>query len=115
MLGIRELSVNGYMNIFFRCVGCQVLLKQALLVSKLQYYCNVVLIPTFYLIGISKTVVIKCVIRINRSERRNVNMEFSYLSPFVFTKILLPLMVETARQPGTDVRIINVSGGDYCR
>ena len=38
-------------------------------------------------------------------------MEFSYLSPFVFTKTLLPLMMETARQPGTDVRIVNVSKG----
>ena len=75
---------------------------------------DIVLIPSFYLTGMSKTVVIKCVVPIECSAHRHVNMEFSYLSPVVFTKILVPLMVETARQPGTDVRIVNVSGGD-CR
>lgn len=32
----------------------------------------------------------------------------SYLSPFAFTQALLPLLVETAKQPGSDVRIVNV-------
>jgi len=33
---------------------------------------------------------------------------FSYLSPFAFTHALLPLLVATAKQPGSDVRIVNV-------
>ena len=33
---------------------------------------------------------------------------FSYLSPFAFTQTLLPLLVATAKQPGSDVRIVNV-------
>jgi len=34
---------------------------------------------------------------------------FSHVSPFVFTNRLLPLLKETAEQPGADVRIVNVS------
>jgi hypothetical protein len=33
----------------------------------------------------------------------------SYLSHFLFTEMLLPLMIETSKQEGSDVRIINVS------
>jgi len=33
----------------------------------------------------------------------------NHFSPFVFTKTLIPLMIETARQPGTDVRIVNLT------
>lgn len=33
----------------------------------------------------------------------------NYISPFIFTNTLLPLMEETARQPDSDVRIVNVS------
>jgi NAD(P)-dependent dehydrogenase (short-subunit alcohol dehydrogenase family) len=32
----------------------------------------------------------------------------SYLSPWAFTQTLLPLLIETAKQPGSDVRIVNV-------
>lgn len=32
----------------------------------------------------------------------------SYISPFVFTQHLLPILKETAREPGSDVRIVNV-------
>jgi hypothetical protein len=98
------------MNSFFKHVGCLAFLKRALLVSQLiSLLADIVLIPSFYLTGMSKTVVIKCVVPIKCSDCGHANMEFSYLSPVVFTKILVPLMVETARQPGTDVRIINVS------
>jgi len=37
------------------------------------------------------------------------NPRFSYLAPFVFTKVLLPLMTTTSRLPGADVRIVHVS------
>ena len=33
---------------------------------------------------------------------------YSHIGPFIFTKALLPLMAETARLPGADVRIIVV-------
>ncbi|TDL29008.1 NAD-P-binding protein [Rickenella mellea] len=33
----------------------------------------------------------------------------NYLSPFVFTQTLLPCLYRTAAEPGTDVRIVNVS------
>ncbi|CAL1709029.1 unnamed protein product [Somion occarium] len=36
-------------------------------------------------------------------------MVVNHLSPFVFTITLLPLLKETAKLPGTDVRIVNVS------
>lgn len=32
----------------------------------------------------------------------------SYLSPFAFTQTLLPLLIATAKQPGSDVRVVNV-------
>jgi hypothetical protein len=38
----------------------------------------------------------------------------SYLSPFAFTQALLPLLVETAKQPGSDVRIVNVRSPVVC-
>jgi len=33
----------------------------------------------------------------------------NYISPFVFTRTLLPLLTATAQQPNSDVRIVNVS------
>jgi len=36
-------------------------------------------------------------------------MMINHVSPFVFTKTLLPLMEKTAKEDGADVRIINVS------
>ncbi|CAL1696221.1 unnamed protein product [Somion occarium] len=36
-------------------------------------------------------------------------MVINHLSPFVFTKVLSPLLEKTAREPGSDVRIVNVS------
>lgn len=36
-------------------------------------------------------------------------MVVNYLSPFVFTRTLLPLLEQTAKEPGADVRIVNVS------
>lgn len=33
----------------------------------------------------------------------------SYISPFVFTQTLLPLLTSAAREPDSDVRIVNVS------
>jgi len=33
----------------------------------------------------------------------------NYLSPFAFTQALLPLLVATAKQPGSDVRIVNLA------
>ncbi|KAK2463807.1 hypothetical protein APHAL10511_004112 [Amanita phalloides] len=33
----------------------------------------------------------------------------NHISPFVFTRTLIPLMSDTARQTGTDVRIVNLS------
>ena len=32
----------------------------------------------------------------------------SHISPFLFTKTLLPLMKKAASEPGSDVRIVNV-------
>jgi hypothetical protein len=32
----------------------------------------------------------------------------SHISPFLFTKTLLPVMKKTALDPGSDVRIVNV-------
>jgi hypothetical protein len=32
----------------------------------------------------------------------------SYLSPFAFSQTLLPLLIATAKQPGSDVRVVNV-------
>lgn len=40
--------------------------------------------------------------------RAVLNVNPSYLSPFAFTQTLLPLLIETAKQPGSDVRIVNV-------
>ncbi|EIW55471.1 NAD-P-binding protein [Trametes versicolor FP-101664 SS1] len=37
------------------------------------------------------------------------NMVVNHFSPFVFTKALLPLLTETAKEPGSDVRIVIVS------
>jgi len=33
----------------------------------------------------------------------------NYLSPFIFTQTLIPLLQETAKEPNSDVRIVNVS------
>ncbi|KIK70104.1 hypothetical protein GYMLUDRAFT_994181 [Collybiopsis luxurians FD-317 M1] len=33
----------------------------------------------------------------------------NYLSPFVFTRTLLPVLTSTANEPGSDVRIVNVA------
>ncbi|KZT38151.1 NAD(P)-binding protein [Sistotremastrum suecicum HHB10207 ss-3] len=37
----------------------------------------------------------------------------NYLSPFLYTKTLIPLLEKTAQMPGTDVRIVNVSSGAH--
>ncbi|KAL1939523.1 hypothetical protein VTO73DRAFT_9834 [Trametes versicolor] len=39
------------------------------------------------------------------------NMLVNHVSPFVFTKTLLPLLSETAKKPESDVRIVVVSSG----
>jgi len=33
---------------------------------------------------------------------------YSHISPFLFTRTLLPVMEKTASEPGSDVRIVNV-------
>ncbi|TCD60880.1 hypothetical protein EIP91_009371 [Steccherinum ochraceum] len=38
-------------------------------------------------------------------------MMVNHVSPFVFTRTLLPLLKETAKDPAADVRIVNVSSG----
>ncbi|KAJ7579086.1 NAD-P-binding protein [Mycena floridula] len=38
-----------------------------------------------------------------------VNNAGIYISPFIFTRTLLPLLTTTALQPGSDVRIVNVA------
>ncbi|KAH8097016.1 NAD-P-binding protein [Cristinia sonorae] len=38
-------------------------------------------------------------------------MMVNHLSPFVFTLTLLPLLTRTASEPGSDVRIVNLSSG----
>ena len=35
-------------------------------------------------------------------------MGYSHISPFLFTRTLLPVMEKTASEPGSDVRIVNV-------
>jgi len=37
------------------------------------------------------------------------SMVVNHISPFIFTKTLLPVMKKTALEPGSDVRIVNVS------
>ena len=37
-----------------------------------------------------------------------VGLWFSYISPFLFTRTLLPLLTETAQEAESDVRIVNV-------
>ncbi|KAI0372109.1 NAD-P-binding protein [Pilatotrama ljubarskyi] len=37
------------------------------------------------------------------------NMLVNHVSPFIFTKTLLPLLTQTAKEPGSDVRIVMVS------
>ncbi|KAI0360523.1 NAD-P-binding protein [Trametes cingulata] len=37
------------------------------------------------------------------------NMLVNHVSPFVFTKTLLPLLTQTAKEPGSDVRVVVVS------
>lgn len=37
------------------------------------------------------------------------SMVINHISPFLFTRTLLPLLESTARQPGSDVRIVNVA------
>jgi len=37
------------------------------------------------------------------------SMVINHISPFLFTKTLLPVMERTASEPGSDVRIVNVS------
>lgn len=46
---------------------------------------------------------------LRRFIRAEANPLSSHISPFVFTQTLLPLLKQTAQQPGADVRIINVS------
>ncbi|KZP08212.1 NAD-binding protein [Athelia psychrophila] len=43
------------------------------------------------------------------SDGLSENMTVNYLSPFLFTNTLLPLMTTTSRLPDSDVRIVNVS------
>lgn len=40
---------------------------------------------------------------------------YSHISPFLFTRTLLPVMEKTASEPGSDVRIVNVraTAGGY--
>ncbi|KAG6879837.1 hypothetical protein C0992_010795 [Termitomyces sp. T32_za158] len=37
----------------------------------------------------------------------------NYISPFVFTRTLLPLLMETAKEPNSDVRIVNLTSIAY--
>lgn len=69
---------------------------------------HIILIPSFYFTGMSKIVITKYVVPDEHSACREANMNSSHLSPFVFTKTLIPLMMKTACLPGTDVRIVNV-------
>ncbi|KAF8632873.1 hypothetical protein AX17_004721 [Amanita inopinata Kibby_2008] len=47
------------------------------------------------------------------SDGVSVVVTVNHIGPFVFTRTLLPLLTETARQPGSDVRIINLSSTMY--
>jgi len=42
-------------------------------------------------------------------------MGYSHISPFLFTKTLVPVLENTALQPGSDVRIVNVCAVPYLR
>jgi hypothetical protein len=44
---------------------------------------------------------------------RYIWMGYSHISPFLFTKTLLPVLENTALQPGSDVRIVNVRAVPY--
>ncbi|KDQ54348.1 hypothetical protein JAAARDRAFT_182313 [Jaapia argillacea MUCL 33604] len=37
----------------------------------------------------------------------------SHIGPFIFTQTLLPLLIQTASQPGADVRIVNLTSGGH--
>jgi hypothetical protein len=41
--------------------------------------------------------------------RAHSGRSYSHISPFVFTTTLLPLMIKTAEEKDSDVRIVNVS------
>ncbi|KAI9459151.1 NAD-P-binding protein [Lactarius psammicola] len=43
------------------------------------------------------------------SDNISDSMVINHISPFLFTKTLLPVMEKTALEPGSDVRIVNVS------
>ncbi|KAH9897011.1 NAD-P-binding protein [Cubamyces lactineus] len=49
--------------------------------------------------------------RIDKTYGIQDNMLVNHVSPFVFTKNLLPLLVQTAKEPGSDVRVVMVSSG----
>ena len=43
-----------------------------------------------------------------------INSEIhSYISPFLFTKLLLPLLKKTAQDPENDVRVVNVGSNGH--
>ena len=42
-----------------------------------------------------------------------INFGVNYLGPFLFTKLLLPLLSKTAAEPNADVRIINLTSTGY--
>jgi hypothetical protein len=82
------------------------------MVSKFSLLVHV-LIPSCHHADMSRIVVTKCVDPGKIHSQKLFNVNFSHFSPFVFTKTLIPLMIETARQPGADVRIVNVCQEDY--
>ncbi|KAF8719085.1 hypothetical protein AX14_009419 [Amanita brunnescens Koide BX004] len=47
------------------------------------------------------------------SDGVSVGVIVNYLSPLVFTRALLPLMIETTKLPGTDVRIVNLNSNSH--
>jgi len=42
----------------------------------------------------------------------HTNIVTSYISPYVFTRTLIPLLQRTAKEPNSDVRIVNVRSNE---
>ena len=58
--------------------------------------------------GVQEAMTTKLVSYLTRRLSTLLKITPSYLSPFAFTQTLLPLLIETAKQDGSDVRIVNV-------
>ena len=79
-----------------------------------SYYSGSRLLITLHIPDIQDVVLVKYVCGTNSSNLTasmliTIVTAYSYFSTVTFTLGLLPLLEKTAKEPGTDVRIVNVS------